>query len=91
MLGIPETIKTIRTAQGLKLRDVAALTGLSVSYLSDIETGRTVPTLETLCKIADALKFEISIQWRAWGDVDPFVMVEREKIDMLRQFFTALL
>lgn len=41
------------------LRDLSNQTGLSVSYLSDIQRGRTMPTLETIEKIAAA--FEISV------------------------------
>jgi transcriptional regulator with XRE-family HTH domain len=38
---------------------VAERSGLSVSYLSDIERGRTIPTLNTLEAIADALEISV--------------------------------
>jgi len=41
------------------LKTLSDKTGLSVSYLSDIQRGRTIPTLYTLEKIAAA--FEMSV------------------------------
>ncbi len=52
--AIGETIRLLRTVQGLTLRDLATQTGLSPAYLSDIEHGRSVPSLKTLCAVADA-------------------------------------
>ena len=43
----------------MTLKDVATRSELSVSYLSDIERGRTTPTLATLEALARA--FEISV------------------------------
>lgn len=36
-----------------KLREVSEDTGISVSYLSDIERGRTLPSLKTLITLCD--------------------------------------
>lgn len=51
-MKIGERIKDIRTTQNMKLKDVAAESGLSISYISDIENGRSIPTLSTLASIA---------------------------------------
>jgi transcriptional regulator with XRE-family HTH domain len=52
-MRLSERIKQQRTAvQHLTLQQVAQRTGLSVSYLSDIENGRTIPTIATLCTIS---------------------------------------
>lgn len=48
---IPITIKAFRKTHEMTLRDLSNVTGLSVSYLSDLERGRTLPSLETLDKI----------------------------------------
>lgn len=45
----------IRTAKGLKLEAVAAVTGVSKSTLNNIENGKTSPTLANLEKIAKGL------------------------------------
>lgn len=50
----------VRTAKGLKLEAVAALTGVSKSTLNNIENGKTSPTLANLEKIAKGLGCRIS-------------------------------
>jgi transcriptional regulator with XRE-family HTH domain len=50
----------IRTAKGLKLEAVAAITGVSKSTLNNIENGKTSPTLANLEKIAKGLGCRIS-------------------------------
>jgi len=50
-----QTIHAIRDTAGLTLREVADQSGLSVSYLSDIERGRTEPSLHALRQIAQGL------------------------------------
>ena len=50
----------IRTAKGLKLEAVAAVTGVSKSTLNNIENGKTSPTLANLEKIATGLGCRIS-------------------------------
>lgn len=50
----------IRTAKGLKLEAVAAVTGVSKSTLNNIENGKTSPTLANLEKIAKGVGCRIS-------------------------------
>lgn len=50
----------IRTAKGLKLEAVAAVTGVSKSTLNNIENGKISPTLANLEKIAKGLGCRIS-------------------------------
>ena len=45
---------TLRSERGLRLKDVAETAGISVPYLSDLERGRTNPSLETLQTLAGA-------------------------------------
>lgn len=49
-LGIE--LRRLRNNCHLKLRQVSTATGLSVSFLSDMERGRTRPSLGTLEKLA---------------------------------------
>lgn len=49
-------IRDRRDAAGLKLQELATLTGLSVSALSNIETGKRDLRLSTLRRIAEALR-----------------------------------
>lgn len=48
-------IANCRKAKGKRLKDLSEATGLSIGYLSDIQVGRTDPTVATLYKIAAAL------------------------------------
>ena len=50
MLGAK--LRALRKRQGRTLADVGSETGLSVSFLSDIERGRARPSLDTLEKLA---------------------------------------
>lgn len=53
-------IRSIRTQQGRTLDDLAQACGYSKSLISKIETGKVVPALATLPKIANALGVRIS-------------------------------
>ena len=55
----------IRTAKGLKLEAVAAVTGVSKSTLNNIENGKTSPTLANLEKIAKGLGCRISVLYES--------------------------
>lgn len=46
-------LRTLRKEKGYTLADVSNRTGLSVSFLSDAERGRTKPSLDTLNKLAE--------------------------------------
>lgn len=43
----------MRNQAGLTLKEAADGAGISLSYLSDLERGRTLPSLETLQSIAN--------------------------------------
>jgi len=63
MGGAVETLgtnlKTLRTAQELTLAQLGERTGLSASYLSQVERGVTTPSLTRLTSIAEALGAEV--------------------------------
>ena len=52
-------IKSKRTELGLSLRDLAATTGLSATFLSNLERGIANPTLDSLRKVSNALNTPI--------------------------------
>lgn len=56
-----------REQRGLTLKQVAEKSGLSVSYLSDIENGRTVPSIEALHNLTAAYGEQLSIGWKREG------------------------
>lgn len=55
-MKIGQTIRRIRNEKKLSQRQLAELSGISNTYLSDIEIGRTNPSLKTLNKLAEALE-----------------------------------
>lgn len=59
MLGIK--IRELRIEKNIKQVELAKLAGISNTYLSDIEKGRTLPSLKTLYKLASALNVDVDI------------------------------
>jgi predicted transcriptional regulator len=51
---IARAIIEARTASGLTQEDLAARMGTSQSYIAKLESGRTLPTMRTWFKIAEA-------------------------------------
>ncbi|HEX2241469.1 MAG TPA: XRE family transcriptional regulator [Actinomycetota bacterium] len=54
-------IRRLRTDRGVTLAEVAVETGLNVGYLSQVETDKASPSLETLAAIGRAL--DVPITW----------------------------
>lgn len=59
MKPIGRRLKLIRIEKGLSQGDIERRTGLLRSYLSRVENGHTVPSLDTLSKIAEALDVSV--------------------------------
>jgi transcriptional regulator with XRE-family HTH domain len=57
---IGTTIRAYRLQKGLSQGDIEKKTGLLRCYLSRVENGHTVPSLDTLSKIAQALDLPIA-------------------------------
>ncbi|QHZ52470.1 helix-turn-helix domain-containing protein [Paenibacillus larvae] len=53
-------IKTKRKEIRLTQREVSQLTGLSRNYISDLESGRYLPSVETLVSLAEPLKLDLN-------------------------------
>ncbi len=59
-MNIGSTIRTHRLQKGMSQGDIEKRTGLLRCYLSRVENGHTVPSLETLQKIARALDLQLA-------------------------------
>src|ERR1017187_2230364 len=59
-MKIGTTIRAHRLQKGLSQGDIEKKTGLLRCYLSRVENGHTVPSLDTLSKIAMALDLPIA-------------------------------
>lgn len=49
-------LKKARTAKGLSQGKVATMVGITQQSFQQIEKGKTMPMIETLCKIATVLR-----------------------------------
>ena len=56
-------IQALRAVRNMTLAELSTKTGLSISFLNDIEHGRTNPSLSTLEKIATAYGMHVCISF----------------------------
>lgn len=60
-MEIGKKIREERKKKNLKQQELAKMANISNTYLSDIEVGRTTPSIKTLMKISKALGVDCSI------------------------------
>lgn len=79
-------VKSYRTQNGFSLQDLSKKTGMAVSYLSEIESGKKYPKPEKLIRLAQALgvDFDKLISTKVSKDLDPFA--ELINSDLIKQF-----
>jgi transcriptional regulator with XRE-family HTH domain len=58
--GVGRRLRALRQARGMTLADLAADTGFTAGYLSQIETGAALPALSALADIAASLGADIT-------------------------------
>jgi transcriptional regulator with XRE-family HTH domain len=58
-MNIGETIRNYRLQKGMSQGDIEKRTGLLRCYLSRVENGHTIPSLDTLSKIANAMDLQL--------------------------------
>ena len=58
-MNIGETIRNYRLQKGMSQGDIEKRTGLLRCYLSRVENGHTIPSLDTLAKIASAMELPL--------------------------------
>lgn len=59
-MNIGETIRNFRLQKGMSQGDIEKRTGLLRCYLSRVENGHTIPSLDTLAKIASAMDLPLA-------------------------------
>src|SRR5580698_3890622 len=59
-MNIGTTIRGYRLQKGMSQGDIEKRTGLLRCYLSRVENGHTIPSLDTLSKIAGAMELPLS-------------------------------
>lgn len=78
--SIGNILKTLRKERKMTLKELAASTAVSISFLSQVERGKSSVTLESLRKISDALNVDPSVFFSESEDAE-------ERIDRLEPFF----
>jgi len=87
-MNIGETIRGFRLQKGMSQGDIEKRTGLLRCYLSRVENGHTVPSLETLKKIASALDLPLSqffAEEGAMRDMSQQLSLSEDEIKFLTQ------
>src|SRR3954466_6663469 len=59
-MNIGETIRNFRLQKGMSQGDIEKRTGLLRCYLSRVENGHTIPSLETLAKISQSMDLPLA-------------------------------
>lgn len=75
---VGENIRTIRKSKKMSINKLSELSGVSLGFLSDIENGKTNPSIDTLEKISDALKVEI----KEFFESEP---ISKEKLEQWKE------
>jgi transcriptional regulator with XRE-family HTH domain len=98
---IGERIRALRLNRGFGLIELGTRTGLSASFLSQLETGRVIPTLRNLARIALAFGKDLSWFFRDAGPVKfrtlrredrvPLVLERKQQARFLSQSLSALI
>jgi transcriptional regulator with XRE-family HTH domain len=60
-MEIGDRIKELRTEKGLTLKELGERIGMSVSFLSDVENSRSLPSLKRCKQIAIGLSVPVSV------------------------------
>ena len=84
-IKVGEKIKDIREDKGLTLEDMASLTGLSSSEISQIENQMVSPSLGTLIKLARVLDVSLS-HFFTEDTKEPFCLVRAEERHVVSRF-----
>lgn len=58
-MNYSKAIRTIRAAKGISQKKLASLTNLDSSYISRIENGKRVPSIEAIESIANSLRIPV--------------------------------
>lgn len=60
-MKISNKLRSLRKECNLTLKELSAKSGISVSFISDIENGRRNPSIDTLTVLAKALNVSVNI------------------------------
>lgn len=85
---IPKAVRAMRGDMTLKA--FAEKVELSLSYLSDIEQGRTTPTLFTLEQIFTACGASLVLGWESPSEPSDYLYVRRDTLNKLTELVKSM-
>jgi len=85
VVNVAERVKRAREKRGLSLLDISRRTGIDVSFLSEIEEGRSSPPLGTIIKLAKALEMKMGY-FISGDELRPFTIVRRGDRRMVSRY-----
>lgn len=80
-LELFESIRKIRKEKSITLREMAEKTGISLNYLSQIERGKTNPSIGIIKKITNV----IGVSLMGLGNEKPPTYKQRQKVEVVRR------
>ncbi|MCJ2095122.1 MULTISPECIES: cupin domain-containing protein [unclassified Methylobacterium] len=83
--AVGQRLRALRQERHLSLEKVAASTGLSIGFISQVERGLSSPSLRVLALLADTLQTGIGGLFEAAPsekDPDPIVVFERDRAEL---------
>ena len=81
--AVGRRLRSLRQARGLSLEKVAARTGLSIGFVSQVERGLSSPSLRVLALLADTLQTGIGGLFEgAEPEADPIVVHEKDRPEL---------
>ncbi len=90
-MNVGTVIRSFRQKKGLSQGDLEKRTGLMRCYISRVENGHTVPSIETLSRIARALEAPLSELFVGMDLESPAVdPTERQFLDEMRRYLPVL-
>ncbi|MDO8733767.1 MAG: helix-turn-helix transcriptional regulator [Elusimicrobiota bacterium] len=98
-VSIGKKIREIRKLRGLTLEELADKVGRNWSFLSQIERGRSIPSIETLFLICTALEISLSdlfekhksIPYKINSKTDKFIWLLKDANPSEKQIITAVI
>lgn len=98
-MNVGERIRYFRTLKGYTTNKLANLSGISQSYLRDVELGNKNPTIETLSYVCDALNismqdfFNENTQNTIQSDplIEKIYQLSKEQRDALLVFLNSIM
>ena len=86
--SVGQRVRMVREEKGLTTVDVGQRTGLSPTYLDQIEADELSPPLGTLIRIAKALDMKLG-RFISSGEVKPFTVVRKDERRIVSRYTSA--